>query len=152
MAVSITNISESAVYSGQPVEIQVTYTNSGGATATISDILLQAPAGSVCTLTRNGDIPTTLADAGVLVVPFMATFYASVNLYPATKVYQSFSVTAIVKATVSGSYSETASSAVTINAINPSFPSAAQIQGPTSEVGALNLTSKKRSFMLPYLF
>lgn len=152
MATTISNISETAVYSGQPVEIQVTLTNDSGSTGTIHDILLQAPAGSVCTFTRNGELPETLANGGTLIVPFGATFYASVNLYPATRTYQSFSVTAVSKVTTAGAYSESASSAVTVNAINPSFPSAAQIQGPTTEVGALNLTSKKRSFMLPYLF
>lgn len=148
MAVSISNVSETSVFSGQPVAIQVTLLNDSGDTVTIADILLQAPAGAVCNFTRNGELPATLANGSTLIVPFGATFYASAQLDPASKVYQSFSVTAVFKGTVSGSYTESASSAVVVNAINPSFPSAAQIQGNNLAELAANLTSKRRTIFV----
>lgn len=154
MQVTISNVSETSVFAGQPVALQVSLTNDSGSTATIVDVLLQAilGAGPVCTFTRNGELPATLANGETLVVPFGATFYASVNLYPPTKVYETFTVEAVAKTQVGSTYAETSSDSVTINAINPSFPSAAQIQGQTTRIGALNLTSKNRSFMVPYLF
>lgn len=148
MAVTISNVSETSVFSGQPVAIQVTLLNDGGSTITLDDILLQAPAGAVCKFTRNGELPTTVANGDTLIVPFGATFYASAQLDPATKVYQSFSVTAIVKGTLAGAYFEMSSSAVTVNAINPSFPSAAQIQGGNLAELAANLTGKRRAIFV----
>lgn len=152
MVTTIRNVSATSVYSDQPIEIEVDIENDSGSTATIIDLLLQCPSGAVCEFTRNAELPATLANGATLTVPFGARFYASKNLDPATKVYQSFSVTAVAKTQVGSTYAETASAAKTVNAINPSYPSAAQIQGPTINVGALNLTSRQRSFMIPYLF
>lgn len=150
MQVTISNVSETSVFAGQPVALQVSLTNDSGSTATIVDVLLQAilGAGPVCTFTRNGELPATLANGETLVIPFGATFYASVNLYPPTKVYETFTVEAVAKTQVGSTYAETSSDSVTINAINPSFPSAAQIQGSNlAELGA-NLTSKRRTIFV----
>lgn len=148
MAVTISNVSETSVYGGQPVSFQVTFLNDSGSTATINDVLLQGPRGSVCQFNRNADLPETLANGATLIVPFTGTFYASKNLDPSTRVYQSFSVKAIVKGSSAGSYQEAESAAVVVNAINPSYPGAAQIQGPNLSYLAANFTDKRRAIFI----
>lgn len=152
MVTTITNVSETSVYSGQPVEIEASLLNDSGSTATIDDLLLEAPLGTVCQLVRNGELPTTLANGATLKVPFTATFKAQAAQWPQTTVYSTFEVTAVAKTRVGSTYAETASAPVTVNAISSAYPNAANIHGPTMENGNLNLTSKRRSFLIPFLF
>lgn len=140
---------ETSVMAGQPVPMQVTIVNDSGSTATIHDVLIQSDANRPCTFVRSDELPATLANGDTLVVPFTATFRAPVQLDPATKQFLSFDCVGVVKSTVSGSYSETQSSAVTVNAINPNYPNANLIIGPNTGYIGLNLTSKKRAIAVP---
>lgn len=147
--------SETSVYAGQPVNMQVTIVNGEGSTMTIQDVLIQSDPNRTCTFVRSDELPATLADGDTLVVPFVATFRAQAVLDPATKVYLSFPCTGILKRTVADAYGESSTNEITINAINPGYTDpttglpANVIQGQNTSWLGLNFTSNRRSAAIP---